>query len=140
VRFNQKRWYIIAVAMKQKKITQKVLNRALAENGQPAIEFAKILLPGETISDWMEEFRKVNQGGYLLNDTKTGMRGNDQKLIYGSSKQAVENQNIINIYDALVNGGKPKIVNPKDFQEALTKNGIELRLTRATGADGRNVR
>src|SRR4051812_21246881 len=126
--------------MKQKKITQEALNRALAENGQPTFDFAKILLPGETVSDWMEEFRKANQGGYLLDDTKTGMRNNDWELVCGSSKQAVENQNIINIYDALVNGGKPKIVNPKDFQESLMRNNRKLRLTRATGTNGRNVR
>src|SRR4051812_32501184 len=115
--------------MKQKNITLEALNRALAESGQPTIDFAKILHPGETVFGWIEEFRKANQGGYLLNGTKTGMRNNDWELACGSSKQAVENQNIINIYDALVNGGKPKIVYPKDFQEALMRNHSKLSLT-----------
>src|SRR3954447_10506912 len=103
--------------MRKRKITPEKLNRALAENGQPTIGFGKILGPGETTADWMEKFRNANQGGYLLKDIKTGMRDNDHELIFGSSKQAVENQNIINIYDALVNGGRPKIVNPREFQE-----------------------
>jgi len=67
----------------------------------------------------MQEFKAANQGGYLLRYAKKGMQTNDYLLWYGSAKQAVENQNTINIYDAMITGGEPKIVNPHTFLKAL---------------------
>src|SRR5262249_55906351 len=101
------------------KISAEELNKALRQYNQPTIDFAQILLPGETIEEWMQEFKAANQGGYLLHDTKKGAQLNDYCLWYGSSAQAVMNQNIINIYDAMTTGEQPKIVYPRAFQNAL---------------------
>ena len=100
-------------------VTAHEFNQGLRKYNQPTIDFARILLPSETIDKWMQEFKVANQRGYLLHDTKKGMRTNDYELWYGSSKQAVFNQNIINIYEALRAGSEPKIINPSSFQNAL---------------------
>jgi hypothetical protein len=100
-------------------LTPERFNQALQRYKQPVINFKQVLRPGETIDHWMEEFKAANHGGYLLHATKKGMRTKDYLLWHGSSKQAVLNQNIINIYDALKTGIAPKIVNPFAFQNVL---------------------
>jgi hypothetical protein len=100
-------------------ITPESFNRALKKYNQPAINFEQILLPGESVDQWMQEFKVANRGGYLLHDTIKGARTNHYRLWFGSSKQAVENQNIINIYDALREEIRPRIVNPTEFHEVL---------------------
>jgi len=42
-------------------------------------------------------------------------------LWYGSAKQVVENQNAINIYDALITGKEPLIVDTHAFLKTLRK-------------------
>jgi hypothetical protein len=102
-----------------KNVTPDVFNRELQKYGQPPIDFSQILKPGETIDDWVREFKTANQGVPLLDLTKKGIKTNDPKLSYGSSKQAIENKNVINIYESLINKTTPKIVDPADFQQAL---------------------
>src|SRR5215471_1779384 len=109
-------------------ISAENFNQELRKYNQSTIDFARILLPGETIDEWMQEFKEANQGGYLLHYTKKGAQLNDYFLWYGSSAQAVENQNIINIYDAMITGEQPKIVDPRVFQKALRNQQSKARL------------
>jgi hypothetical protein len=103
------------------KISAEDFNQVLRKYNQPPVDFARILRPGETVEEWMQEFKAANKGGYLLRYTKKAIRTNDYLLWYGSATQAVENQNTINIYDAMITGGEPKIVNPHAFLKALRK-------------------
>jgi hypothetical protein len=63
------------------KISAEEFNQALSKYNQPIIDFARILLPGETIEAWMKEFKAANQGGYLLRYTKEAIQTNDYLLI-----------------------------------------------------------
>jgi hypothetical protein len=103
------------------KVSGEEFNQALSKYNQQTIDFAQILLPGETMEEWMQEFKAANKGGYLLRYAKKAIQTNDYLLWYGSATQAVENQNTINIYDAMITGGQPKIVNPHAFLKALRK-------------------
>ncbi len=102
-------------------------NHALKTYCQPAINFAQILQPGESIDSWIQELRVANYGGQLLHLTKKGIKNEDYLLYFGSAKQAVLNQNIINIYDSLTQGGTPKIIAPEDFTDALGKRQKKIR-------------
>ena len=84
------------------KVSVDEFNQVLRKYNQPIINFAQILLPGETIKEWMQEFKVANRKGYLIRYTREGMQTNDYLLWYGSAKQAVQNQNTINIYDAML--------------------------------------
>ena len=110
------------------KVSAEVFNQALSKYKQRPFDFARILLPGETIEEWRQEFKAANKGGYLLRYTKKAIQTNDYLLWYGSAKQAVENQNAINIYDAMLTGQEPKIVNPHAFLKALRKQRRRGRL------------
>jgi hypothetical protein len=110
------------------KVSAEEFNQALRKYNQPTIDFARILLPGETIEEWRQEFKAANKGGYLLRYTKKAIQTNDYLLWYGSATQAVENQNTINIYDAMITGGEPKIVNPHAFLKALRNQQRRARL------------
>jgi hypothetical protein len=74
------------------KVSAEEFNQAHRKYNQPTIDFAQILLPGETIEEWMQEFRAANRGGYLLRYAKKGMQTNDYLLWYGSAKQATLKQ------------------------------------------------
>ena len=76
----------------------------------------------------MQEFKVANQGGYLLRYTKKAVQTNDYALWWGSATQAVENQNAINIYDAMLTGQEPKIVDSHAFLKALRKQWNRARL------------
>jgi hypothetical protein len=102
-------------------------NYALKTYYQPAINFAQILQPRESIDNWIHEFRAANYGGQLLHLTKKGIKNDDYLLYFGSAEQAVLNQNIINIYDSLTQGGIPKIIAPEDFRNALGKRQRKIR-------------
>ena len=116
------------------KVSAEDFNQALSKYNQPPINFAQILLPGETIEEWMQEFKAANKGGYLLRYAKKAIQTNDYLLWYGSAKQAVENQNAINIYDAMITGEEPKIVNPHAFLKALRNQRRSARLPRRVSA------
>jgi hypothetical protein len=100
-------------------------NQVLRMYNQPPVDFARILQPGETVEHWMKEFKAANKGGYLLRYTKKAIRTSDYALWWGSATQAVENQNTVNIYDAMITGKEPKIVDPHTFIKAL-RNQIGL--------------
>ena len=61
-------------------VTAHEFNQVLSKYNQPTIDLARILLAGETIDQWMQEFKAANQRGYLLHDTKKGTYTNDYKL------------------------------------------------------------
>src|SRR3954447_10297660 len=100
-------------------ITPEYFDQALRKYNIPEIDFTRILLPGETIDKWMVEFKEANKGGYFLRYAIEGMHSNDYGLWAGSTKGAVMNQNIINIYDALKNSTTPKVIDPNIFLNAL---------------------
>jgi hypothetical protein len=79
------------------KVSAEEFNKALRQYNQRSFDFADILLPGETVEHWMQEFKAANKGGYLLRYTKKAVQTNDYALWWGSATQAVENQNAINI-------------------------------------------
>src|SRR5947208_17181372 len=122
--------------MKKRSITSAIkvsgedFNQALRKYNQPTIDFAQILLPGETVEEWMQEFKAANKGGYLLRYTRKAIQTNDYLLWYGSAAQAVENQNAINIYDAMITGKQPKIVNLHAFLRALREQRSRAKLPR----------
>ncbi len=113
------------------KVSVEEFNQALSKYNQPTFNFAKTLLPGETLEEFMQEYKAANKGGYLLRYTKKAIETNDYLLWYGSAKQAVENQNAINIYDALLSGQEPKIVDPHAFLKALRNQRRRARLLAA---------
>ena len=101
------------------KVEAEEFNQALRKYSQPTFNFAKTLLPGETLEEFMQKYKAANKGGYILRYTKKAIKTNDYALWWGSATQAVDNQNTINIYDALVTGKEPKIVDPDAFLNAL---------------------
>ena len=113
---------------KEKQVSPEEFNWALRRYNQPTIDFAQILLPGETIGQWIQQFKAANQGGYLLKYTKEAIRTNDYLLWEGASEAAVINQNMINIYDALQTEEEPRIVNPVAFQQALRNKNSKVQL------------
>jgi hypothetical protein len=110
------------------KVSAEEFNQALRKYNQRPFDLAQILLPGETVEEWMQEFKAANRGGYLLRYTKEGIQTNDDLLWDGSATQAVENQNIISIYDAMITGKEPKIVDPHAFLKVLRNQQSRARL------------
>jgi len=71
------------------KVIAEQFNQALRKYNQQTFDFSQTLLSGETIEDWMQEFKAANQKGNLLRYTKEAIQTNDYLLWYGSAKQAV---------------------------------------------------
>ena len=101
------------------KVRPEAFNEVLRKYNQSPIDFARILQPGETVEHWMQEFKAANKRGHLLHYMRKAVQSNDYALWWSSATQAVENQNTINIYDSMVTGKEPKIVDPQTFLKAL---------------------